>query len=157
MNNDGSCSLSNYIWTIPSAWNRFYQWQNMISINTNSSPGARIEVNANTCCVNNATVFTGYVGGGYCGRSYTLNVFPNPTTVGETTLTIEPASEDVVFDENAEWEVEIFDQMQVLKKQKTKLKGKEFKIQTAGWKTGIYLIGVKYKDEYLQTKLIVNQ
>lgn len=156
VNNDGSCSLSDYLWSIPSAWTRFYQWQNMISINTNSSPGARIEVNANTCCVNNATVFTGYVGSGYCGSSYTLSVFPNPSTGDETTLAIEPASEDIVFDENAEWEVEIFDQMQVLKKQKTKLKGKEFKIQTTGWKTGIYIIGVKYKDEYLRAKLIVN-
>lgn len=156
MDNDGSCSLSNYSWSIPSAWNLYYQYQNMISINTNSSPGARIEVNANTCCVNNATVFTGYISGGYCGSSFTLNVFPNPTTGGETTLAIEPASEAVVFDENAEWEVEIFDQMQVLKKQKTKLKGKEFKIQTTGWKIGIYIIGVKYKDEYLQTKFIVN-
>lgn len=156
MNNDGSCSLSNYSWSIPSAWNLYYQYQNMISINTNSSPGARIVVNANTCCVNNATVFTGYVGGGYCGSSFALSVFPNPTTGSETTLSIEPASEAVVFDENAEWEVEIFDQMQVLKKQKTKLKGKEFKIQTTGWRVGIYIIGVKYKDEYLQTKLIVN-
>ncbi|MDP2338359.1 MAG: hypothetical protein Q8N05_18290 [Bacteroidota bacterium] len=122
-NNDGSCSLSNYSWSVPSEWTIFYTWQNMISINTNSSPGARIEVNANTCCGINANVFIGYLGSGYCGGSYALSLSPNPTN-GEVTLAIEPTSADVVFDENAEWEVEIFDQMQVLKEQKTKLKGK---------------------------------
>jgi len=62
----------------------------------------------------------------------------------------------ISFDENAEWGVEIFDQMQVLKEQKIKLKGKELKIQTTGWKAGIYIVRVKYKDEYLQGKLVVN-
>ena len=127
----------------------------MISVYTNSTPGGRVEVSATTCCGVNTKVKIGYLGSGYCGGYYSIIFSPNPPSNGETTLTIETTSEDVVFDENAEWEVEIFDQMQVLKEQKTKLKGKENKINTTGWKTGIYLVRVKYKDEYLQGKLVV--
>lgn len=154
LTNNSGCSLSNYTWSVPSAWSTNYTWSNMISVYTNSTPGGMVEVYATTCCGVYTKVKIGYLGSGYCGGYYAMSFSPNPST-GETTLTIETTSEDVVFDENAEWEVEIFDQMQVLKEQTTKLKGKENKINTAGWKTGIYLVRLKYKDEYLQGKLVV--
>lgn len=81
---------------------------------------------------------------------------PNPTT-GETTLSIETTSAEKTFDETAEWELEIYDQSQTLKEKKTKLKGKEHKIQTAGWKEGVYAVRVKYKDEILTGKLVVKK
>lgn len=154
LNNNSGCTLSNYTWSVPSGWSINYTYSNMVSVYTNSSPGGMVEVSANTCCGVFTKVKTGYFGSGYCGSSYAMSLSPNPSSE-ETTLAIEPTSADVVFDENAEWGIEIFDQMQVLKEQKTKIKGKEQKINTSGWKTGIYFVRVKYKDEYLSGKLVV--
>jgi hypothetical protein len=154
LNNNSGCSLSNYTWSIPSAWSINYTYNNMISVYTNSIPGGMVEVSANTCCGVFTKVKTGYMASGYCGSSYSISLSPNPSS-GETTLSIGTASEEVVFDENAEWEIEVFDQLQSLKEKQIKLKGKDHKIQTTGWKTGIYIVRVKYKDEYLQDKLVV--
>lgn len=154
LTNNSSCSLSNYTWSVPSAWSINYTSGNMISVYTNSTPGGRVEVSATTGCSVYTVVKTDYLYSGYCGGYFAISLSPNPSN-GETLLSIEPTSEDVVFDENAEWGVEIFDQMQVLKEQKIKMKGKEVKIQTTGWKAGIYIVRVNYKDEYLQGKLVV--
>lgn len=154
LNNNSSCSLSNYTWSVPSGWSINYTYSNMVSVYTGSSPGGMVEVSANTCCGVFTKVKTGYFGSGYCGSSYAMSLSPNPSA-GETTLAIEPTSEDVVFDENAEWGIEMFDQMQVLKEQRIKLKGQETKINTTGWKPGVYFVRVKYKDEYLTGKLVV--
>lgn len=154
LTNNSGCSLSNYTWSVPSAWTTNYTWSNMISVYTNSTPGGMVEVYANTCCGVYTKVKIGYLGGGYCGGYYAISLSPNPAS-GETTLTIEPTSEDVIIDENTEWEVEIFDQLQVLRERKIKLKGKNQRIQTFGWKPGIYIVRVKYNDENLQAKLVV--
>jgi len=50
VHNDTYCSLSNYEWHIPEEWTEWYTYQNMISINTNSTPYARVTVDAQTCC-----------------------------------------------------------------------------------------------------------
>ena len=61
------------------------------------------------------------------------------------------------LDETAEWDLEIYDSYQSLKLKNTKLKGKEHKIQTAGWKEGVYIVRVKYNNEILQGKLVVKK
>ncbi|MCF6333949.1 MAG: family 16 glycosylhydrolase [Draconibacterium sp.] len=156
VNNDGPCSTSNYNWTIPSAWTKFYTYQNMISVNTNSSPGGPVSVDATTCCNNEVTIISDYMGTGYnCGYYY-MTFTPNPAT-NETILTLETTSEEKVLDENTEWELEVYSPSQSLKEKKTKLKGKEHKIQTQGWKEGIYFVRVKYKNEILQGKLVVKK
>jgi hypothetical protein len=81
---------------------------------------------------------------------------PNPTT-SETTLSIESDSEEILFDETTEWDLEIYDQTQSLKEKKTIRQGKSTKIQTAGWKEGVYAVRVKYKDEILLGKLVVKK
>jgi beta-glucanase (GH16 family) len=88
--------------------------------------------------------------------NYYLNITPNPAS-GETVLTIENQSEVKSLDENAEWEFEVYDPFQSLKEKKTKLKGNEHKIQTAGWKEGVYIVRVKYNNEILQGKLVVKR
>ncbi|MCF6333424.1 MAG: T9SS type A sorting domain-containing protein, partial [Draconibacterium sp.] len=85
-----------------------------------------------------------------------LAITPNPTN-NETTLSIETTSEDIEFDENAEWDLKIYSQTQELKTKVNKLKGKEYKIQTQGWREGIYFVRVKYKNEVLQGKLVVKK
>ena len=88
-----------------------------------------------------------------------LTLSPNPTT-GETTLSIESASETSKskgFDYNAEWNMEVYSETMTLKEKKTKLKGKSTTIQTAGWTEGVYTVRVKYKDEILTGKLVVKR
>ena len=89
-----------------------------------------------------------------CG--YYLMFSPNPTS-GETTLSLEPKSGTETFDENAEWELEIYDNKQSLKEKQTKLKGKKRKIKTQGWKEGTYTARVKYNGEIITGKLVVKK
>lgn len=157
LNNNGGCQLSNYTWSIPSGWTQNYTWNNMISVYSGSTYGGMVEVFADACNGINSKVIIGYFGGGgYCGNSYTLIFSPNPST-GQTTLSIEEASEDIGFDENSEWDLEVYDPLQMVKEIKTKLKGNVYKINTSGWKDGIYLVRVRYKDEVLQGKLAVGR
>jgi hypothetical protein len=81
---------------------------------------------------------------------------PNPTT-GETTLSIESATEETQFDINEEWDLEIYNNNQTLKEKKTKLKGNEYHLNTSGWKDGVYMLRVNYKNEILTGKLVVKR
>ena len=46
---------------------------------------------------------------------------------------------------------------QLLKTKQTGLRGQSAKIQTAGWKEGVYLVRVNYNDEVLTGKLLVKR
>lgn len=95
-----------------------------------------------------------------------LSIFPNPSTT-ETTISIEQgstegnslksASVETTFDQDAEWDLEVYDSMQSLKLKKQKLKGGSATINTQSWKEGVYMVRVKYKDEMLIGKLVVNK
>ena len=75
--NTGPCTTNNYTWNVPSGWTVFYTWNNMISVNTNSTPGGMVEVFANTCCGSNSKIKIGYLPSGYCGGYYMV-ISPNP-------------------------------------------------------------------------------
>ena len=90
-----------------------------------------------------------------CGRYYLLFT-PNPTS-GETTLSIETNSSEKTFDETAQWDLEVYSETQLLKTKQTNLRGQSAKIQTAGWKDGVYLVRVKYNDEILTGRLVVKR
>ncbi|GAB1450663.1 hypothetical protein MASR2M47_07190 [Draconibacterium sp.] len=94
----------------------------------------------------------------YAQNCYGLRLVfsPNPAT-GETTMTIETTSPEESVDQVVEWEMEVFNPSQSLKEKKTNLKGNIAKIQTFGWKEGVYLVRVKYKDEILTEKLVVKR
>lgn len=92
-------------------------------------------------------------------------LFPNPAT-SETTVSLETSGEEnnlksgsteVGFDENEEWELAVYNENQMLKENKTNLKGRNTKISTKGWKEGVYIVRVKYKSEILQEKLVVTK
>gem|GEM_PF-6173905 len=97
-------------------------------------------------------------------QNYYLSFSPNPT-YDETTITIEQGtleetnqkseSAETASDKIGEWDLEIYNIMNVQKLKKDNLKSKSIKIQTAGWTEGIYLVRVKYKDEILTGKLLV--
>ena len=97
-----------------------------------------------------------YVAGLYVYDSKSLLISPNPTT-GTTTLSIKSTSKENSFDKNAEWELEIYSQNQLLKEKKTSLRRSSTTIQTSGWKEGVYFVRVNYKDEVLQGKLVVKK
>ncbi len=90
------------------------------------------------------------------GDGLLMVIAPNPTS-GETTLTIESTSEEKTVDENTEWELEVYSPSQALKEKRTKLRGNSTTIQTHGWKEGVYVVRVKYKDEILSGKLVVKK
>ncbi len=87
------------------------------------------------------------------GGMYSMQISPNPTS-DEAAIIINNKNKKAI-DENEEWELEIYTQGQILKEKKTKLKGKEYKLKTNGWKEGVYVIKVKYKDYLLSEKLVV--
>lgn len=165
INNNSGCSLSNYDWSIPSGWSENYTWSNMISVYTGSSPGGMVEVDAATSCGVTTKVITDYFGSGYCGSSYSMNISPNPS-VGETTISIEPNSEEAILksaneeellDLDTEWEMEIYSPAQILKKKETNIRGNRTQTNTSGWKEGVYMVRAKYKNEVLIGKLIVKK
>ncbi|MEI8114841.1 MAG: T9SS type A sorting domain-containing protein [Bacteroidia bacterium] len=154
--NSGSVPLSNYIWTIPSAWTRNYTSQNIISIYTNSSPGGQVIVTAtNTAsgCNNTIQPITGYMGSTTNCGTYLMAFTPNPST-SESSLVLSADGEKIV-DENTQWEFEVYDQQQTLKVKSAQIKGNQSKINTSNWKDGIYLVRVKIGDELISEKLVV--
>ena len=61
------------------------------------------------------------------------------------------------IDTSTEWDLEIYDQMQILKTKKVKLKGDKYKINTSGWQGGMYFVRIKFKDKILSGKFLVNR
>jgi hypothetical protein len=150
---------TSYTWSVQGGTILSGQGTGSIIVRTATATGVNINFTVAAKAINNCGesaffVRTGWVVPGSGGS--TLVFAPNPTS-GETTLSIESESPDLTFDESAEWELEVYDQVQTLKEKNSKVKGKEYKIQTAGWKEGVYFVRVKYKDEILTGQLVVKQ
>lgn len=54
-----------------------------------------------------------------------------------------------------DWELEVYDQNQMLKEKKTRIKGNQTKIKTSNWKDGIYYLRAYYNNEWISEKLVV--
>jgi hypothetical protein len=152
-----SCYCSNYSWSFPAGWDVYYTGGGLALINTNDSPGGLVEVAATTsCCSETAKIYSEVwpedVG---CDNGYYLMFTPNPST-SETIVSIGSVSKKG-FDETAEWEVEIYDQGQILKEKKTRLKGREYLLNTSGWKEGVYIVRVNLKENVKSGVLIVTK
>lgn len=159
-------SPTDYNWILnPLNGNSVYDYGQYCDIAFYNSGSYQLVVQAkNTCSDPNYGPY--YVTGIYVYDTRSLSISPNPAT-GETTLTIESGAETEAlksasisegsFDDNAEWDMEIYSPMQALQTKKTRLKGKSTTIQTAGWTEGVYTVRVKYKDEILTGKLIVKR
>jgi len=156
VNNGGSCSTSQYSWTLPPSLTRNYTNNNMISVNTNSNPGGNILVYAQTCCStcgSNVRILSDYVGkDSNCGYSF-MNFTPNPAT-DETLLELKTDDpENVSIDD--EWVAEIYSQQSLLICKTNKLKDNKYSINTSGWKEGIYYVRVLINDKILFGKFVV--
>lgn len=106
-------------------------------VNTCGSPGSY------------ATMYTSVFG--TCG--YSLSVSPNPAT-GEATIELVGNSKETLA-VGTEWDLEVYDSMQGMKEKKTNIKTTQTKINTFGWKDGVYIVRAKIGDEVISEKLVV--
>ncbi len=100
----------------------------------------------------------------HCG--WYLSFTPNPAN-GETSVSIETNSSnkpphkaispDLVFDENIEWDIEVYDYLQGPVLKKNKLQGRSLIIPTSTWKSGIYVVRIHYMGRILTGKLVVEK
>ena len=149
--NFSDCSTSNYQWTIPSGWTKYEQTSNYIRINTNSTPYGTVDVEATTCCGTDHLVITqNFSEGGAC--SY-FSVYPNPAT-SEFNIEFEETFDLKTVDETTS--LEIYDSG-FSKKYKAQKIEKQIKIQTTGWKRGIYYIVLNYKGQKYYEKVTVEK
>lgn len=84
---------------------------------------------------------------------YKLAISPNPSSSESTISLLSENSEAVQL--TTDWTVEVFDSTQGLKEKKTKLKTTEKKINTSGWKEGVYIVRATIADKVITEKMIV--
>ncbi len=84
---------------------------------------------------------------------YYLVVSPNPATT-EATIELVNTSKEKDSKE-PEWDLDVYDSFQGLKEKKTKLKTAETKINTSGWKDGVYVIRATVGDKVFTEKMMV--
>ena len=154
--NSSSCTASNYIWTIPSAWTKWYQYNNMISINTNSQPGGQIMVDATTCCTGcgSKRILIDYVGQYWdCGGGYFM-AFPNPA---DDYLDIDINKEKMTADGISignEYAITIVDKMGMVKCT-DEFKDFPYRINTRNLPEGLYIINLLYEGKISSIKVMI--
>ena len=156
--NNSSCSTSNYTWILPSSLTKNYQNDNMISVNTNSSPGGNIIVIAQTCCTDcgsNVQILSDYVGTDYnCGYGY-MSFAPNPAS---DEVTLELNTENMAgYKAGAIWSLEIYNQQQVLVKTMDNLTDTRQVIHTSGLKAGVYYVRVMIGNNMYSGKFVIER
>ncbi len=91
-----------------------------------------------------------------------FSISPNPTT-GEASISIEEknanwfSSFSAKSHKEAEWSIEIYDNQQNLILKKSNIREKDVKINTQGWREGIYMIRMVQGSTVRTEKLIVKQ
>lgn len=154
-NNLNECLASEHSWQVPQSWTVNYNNGYEISINTNDDTYNTIYVDAKNCCYDDISLSLCLEYSENCGF-YKLSFAPNPSTY-ETTMTIESVKTTQEFNESLFWNMKIYDLTQALIVMKSKLKGKDLKINTSGWKEGVYLVHVNYNGNDIKGKLSVKK
>ncbi|MFV0379041.1 MAG: hypothetical protein ACK5JD_17255 [Mangrovibacterium sp.] len=99
-----------------------------------------------------------------CYGGYYLSFSPNPSTdettislIQETTDGVAPmsAASASLTTDNREWDLEIYDSFQKLKLKKAKLRGSQFRLNTSGWREGVYVVRAHINNEIVSGKLLV--
>lgn len=84
---------------------------------------------------------------------YSLLLSPNPTGVESTVEMVDESA--TTLSTEIDWDLEVYDQNQMLKEKKVKIKGNVTQLNTSGWKDGIYYLRARYRDTWVSDKLIV--
>ncbi len=87
------------------------------------------------------------------GEMMMMMITPNPVSLSSTTISVESTSEKPL-NYNEGWELEVVD-LNYGKKVKEKVKNKDYKLKTHGWKAGTYIVVATYKDKKVTAKLKV--
>ncbi|NQU87364.1 MAG: M4 family metallopeptidase [Mariniphaga sp.] len=90
------------------------------------------------------------------GGGFFMMINPNPAS-SDVTIELKSTNSNKQIDVNEEWDMEVYNETQLLHDMKTKLKGDKYTFGTNGWKEGVYIIRVKYKKEILLGKLVVKR
>ena len=90
-------------------------------------------------------------GGGGLFMSFT----PNSIT-GETVMELK--TEKIAgYNDNEEWEMAIYDNQMMLMRGPVSAKGSKYRINTLGWKNGLYIVKLMLKDRVLNGKFVVER
>ncbi|MCJ7449870.1 MAG: T9SS type A sorting domain-containing protein [Bacteroidales bacterium] len=155
--NNSSCSTSNYSWTIPSGWTLNYQYQNMISINTNASPGGNVIVKAQTCCQDcgsDVTIHSAYLGEYWDCEFGLFTLYPNPANnyVDIDINRGKIVAEDLIL--NGEYILTITD-INGMVKYTDKFRGLPYRINAGSLPNGMYIINIIHGENTFSTRIII--
>ena len=150
-------SNNNYSWTIPSGWNLNYQYQNMISIYTNTSPGGDVQVRGQTCCTgcgSNVTLLSGYFSQYWnCDYGY-MTVYPNPAgNYFDIDIEQEKAGIDGLS-RKIEYMLTITDNMGMVK-HTDRIYEFPHRVNTMNLPNGVYIIRVIYEGKAYSSRLVI--
>lgn len=90
------------------------------------------------------------------GGGMMLSVSPNPAS-SEITISINSKYEEETFDENKQWDLEIYNRYYFLQEKRHKIKGSTIHINTSSWKESIYYIKAIFKDKVVTGKMIIKR
>ena len=156
--NNSICSTSNYSWTLPTGWTMNYQYQNMVSVNTNASPGGNVQVKGQTCCAacgSNVTLLSDYFGQYWnCGFGF-FSVYPNPASnYFEIDIDSDKADEEILRS-GREFNVTITDNMGMVK-YTDRFREFPHRINTVNLTDGIYIVTISYDGDSFSTRLMID-
>ena len=156
--NNSMCWTSNYSWTIPSGWNLNYQYQNMISIYTNTSPGGNVQVRGQTCCTgcgSNVTLLSGYFSQYWnCDYGY-MTVYPNPAgNYFDIDIDQEKAGIDGLS-RNIKYMLTITDNMGMVK-HTDRIYEFPHRVNTRNLSNGVYIIRVIFEGKTYSSRLVID-
>ncbi len=84
---------------------------------------------------------------------YLLILSPNPATSESTVELFNESGATLSSDEY--WDLEVYNQNQLLKEKKTKIIGNITKLNTSTWKDGTYYLRAHPGDNWISEKLVV--
>jgi hypothetical protein len=165
---DGISPTTTYNWNLtPGIFNNYFNPGGMNCYTTWYRSGEYVlTLNAQNACPGTSATYYYPVTVAW-GRS--LSISPNPATSVATIELVNASTVDAAqnatvglvsastekVEQEPEWSLEIYDSMQAMKEKKTKVTGKQTKVNTASWKDGVYIVRAKIGDEIITEKLVV--
>lgn len=168
---DGVNATSSYNWSlIPGIFNNYFNPGYNCYITWNRAGQYVLQVNAqNTCPGTSSTYYypISVVAGRY------LSISPNPATSEATVELVNASTVGAVqspsataglvsastekVEQEPEWSMEVYDAVQNIKAKTPKTKGNKQKLNTSGWKDGVYIVRANVNGEVVTGKLVVKK
>lgn len=149
-------SVTNYQWVVGGGTILSGQGTNLIEVRTAANStgitkyfdvSVRVQ---NACGWSNYLWRSGYIG---TGIGPALVISPNPSTAETTLSLVDETNKTAQL--TTDWNLDVYDSFQGLKEKKTKLKTSETKINTSGWKDGVYIVRATIGNKVITEKMMV--